>query len=100
MSALGIANTMRIAHAYYWLKFRRNDEWRRSLYREQFTDLLEENGPVGRPSIQIKDGYAIDTSMSLALLQQDAGQDGISARTFGIYFDRALGVAARLVWLP
>ena len=51
MSALGIANTMRIAHAYYWLKFRRNDEWRRSLYREQFTDLLEENGPVGRPSI-------------------------------------------------
>ena len=70
MSALGIANTMRIAHAYHWLKFRRQDEWRRSLYREQFTDLLEENGAVGGPPIQIKDGFAIDASMSLPHLDR------------------------------
>ena len=70
MSALGIANTMRIAHAYHRLKFRRQDEWRRSLYREQFTELLEENGAVGGPPIQIKDGFAIDASMSLPHLDR------------------------------
>jgi hypothetical protein len=70
MSALGIANTMRIAHAYYSLRFHRQDKWRRSLYREKFAELLEENGFSERPPIQIKDGYAIDTSMALPHLNR------------------------------
>ena len=51
MSALGIASTMRIAHAYYSLRFHRQDKWRRSLYREKFAELLEENGPSEQPPI-------------------------------------------------
>ena len=70
MSALGIANTMRLAYAYNQIKFRRQDVWRRSLYREQFTALLEENGPLVRPRIQIQDGWAMDTSMSLPHLDR------------------------------
>jgi len=35
MSRLGIANTMRLAHSYNRLKFGRQDDWRRALYRMQ-----------------------------------------------------------------
>src|SRR2546427_11383191 len=65
MSRLGIANTMRLAHAYNRITFGRQDDWRRSLYRGQFTAMLEENGPATRPRIVMEDGWAIDTSMSL-----------------------------------
>jgi hypothetical protein len=70
MSALGIANTMRLAHAYNWLTFRRQQAWRRSLYHEQFNALLKENGPPVRPRIKMQDGWAIDTSMSLPHLDR------------------------------
>jgi hypothetical protein len=70
MSALGIANTMKLAYAYNRIRFRHQDAWRKSLYREQFASLLEENGaPVG-PKIQMQDGWAIDTSQSLPHLDR------------------------------
>jgi hypothetical protein len=70
MSRLGIANTMRLAHAYNRIKFGRHDDWRRTLYREQLAALLEENGAPTRPRIEMKDGWAIDTSMSLPHLER------------------------------
>jgi len=70
MSRLGIANTMRLAHSYNRLKFGRQDDWRRALYRMQLATLLEENGGLRRPPIEIKDGWALDTSMSLPHLDR------------------------------
>ena len=70
MSGLGIANTMRLAYFYNRLKFGRQDDWRRSLYQTQLATLLEENGGLSRPPIEMKDGWALDTSMSLPNLDR------------------------------
>jgi hypothetical protein len=64
MSHLGIANSMRLAYAYNRIQYRRQHTWRRALYRRQLAALLEENGSPTRPRIQMKDGWAIDTSLS------------------------------------
>ena len=65
MSHLGIANTMRLAHAFNRVRFRRQDAWRRELYRNELAALLEENGGLTRPAIQLNDGWAVDTSLTL-----------------------------------
>ena len=70
MSALGIANTMLLARTYNRLKFHHQEAWRRKIYRQQFAALLEENGGLTRPRVELKDGYAIDTSMSLPNLDR------------------------------
>jgi hypothetical protein len=70
MSRLGLANTMRLAHCYNRLKFGRQDRWRRALYQTQLASLLEENGRLSRPTIEMKDGWALDTSMSLPHLDR------------------------------
>src|SRR6185312_9920011 len=70
MSKLGIAATMRLARDYNWMKYRRQQAWRDRLYREQFEALLAENGGLTRPRIELKDGYAIDTSMSFPHLDR------------------------------
>lgn len=70
MQMLGIRNTMRLAHAYNRFKFRKQDDWRRRLHREQLSDLLRENGPATRPVIRMEDGWAIDRSMSLPHLDR------------------------------
>jgi len=70
MARLGIANTMRLAHSYNRMKFRRQDDWRRSLYKKELPALLEENGPLTRPRIQVRDGWAVDTSLSLPHLNR------------------------------
>jgi hypothetical protein len=70
MSRLGIANTMRLAYFYNRLKFGRQNRWRRVLYQTQLATLLKENGPLSRPPIEMKDGWAIDASMSLPHLDR------------------------------
>src|SRR5437773_11992214 len=70
MSRLGIANTMRLAYSYNRLKFHRQDRWRTGLYQTQLATLLEENGGLSRPPIEMKDGWALDTSMSLPHLDR------------------------------
>jgi hypothetical protein len=70
MARLGIRRTMRVAHFYNRIKYRREDNWRSRLYRRQLDELLAENGPLSRPKIKIRDGWAIDDSMSLPHLQQ------------------------------
>ncbi len=69
-SRLGIVNTTGLARAYNSLRFRQQVKWRRELYQTQFSALLGENGPVTRPPIQMNDGWAIDTSMSLPHLDR------------------------------
>ncbi len=70
MSRLGIANTMSLAHWYNQLKFGRQDRWRTALYQTQLATLLEENGSLTRPPIEIKDGWTLDNSMSLPHLDR------------------------------
>lgn len=70
MRRLGIARTMRLAQAYNRLKFRRRDAWRQRLYQTHLSELLAENGAASRPPIEMHDGWAIDTSMSLPHLDR------------------------------
>lgn len=70
MAQLGIANTMRLAHGYNRQKFRKQDAWRRGLYQTQLPELLSENGALPRQRIEMHDGYAIDTSLSLPHLDE------------------------------
>jgi hypothetical protein len=70
MSGLGIARTMRLARRYNRFKFRRQDDWRKTLYRTELSTLLNENGPLIRPRIELKDGWALDTSKSLPHLDR------------------------------
>ena len=65
MSHLGIANTMGLAGAWNGIKFYRQERWRRALYGNELAALLEENGALTRPAIQLMDGWAVDTSLSL-----------------------------------
>jgi hypothetical protein len=70
MSRLGIGKTMRLAHAYNRLKFKRQDAWRKELYRTRLDSLLDENGQSSRPALELKDGWVIDTSMTLPHLDR------------------------------
>ena len=93
MARLGIRNTMRLAHFYNRIKSRRQDNWRRKLYETQLEALLAENGPLTRPRIEMKDGWAIDTSMSLPHLDRVledsekiiAGRAGVRTSAAGKY---------------
>jgi len=69
-SLLGIANTMRLAGAYNGFRFRRQLKWRREMYKKQLPALLAENGPLTRPPIELKDGWALDTTKSLPHLDR------------------------------
>lgn len=70
MELLGIENTMRLAHACNLRRQAAEEEWRRRLHREDLERLLEENGGTTRPRIEMKDGWAIDDSMSLPHLDR------------------------------
>jgi hypothetical protein len=70
MARLGIGRTMRLAHAYNRVKFRRQDDRRHSLYREEMPALLAENGGQRSPALQVKDGWALDRSLSLPHLER------------------------------
>jgi hypothetical protein len=65
------------------MKYRRQHAWRDRLYREQFEALLAENGGLTRPRIELKDGYAIDTSMSFPHLDRilDVSEEIIEERS-------------------
>lgn len=59
-----------MAHACNRVKYRRHDRLRRQLYADELDQLLEENGPLTRPRIELRDGWAIDTSRSLPHLDR------------------------------
>jgi hypothetical protein len=70
MARLGIGDTMRLAHAFNRAKFGPHDDWRRTLYRDRLANLLDENGAPARSHIELHDGWALDTSMSLPHLDR------------------------------
>ena len=70
MKMLGIANTMRLAHRYNRTALRHIDRARRAQFRDNFARLVAENGAPQTPPIELKDGYAIDTSMKLPFLKR------------------------------
>jgi hypothetical protein len=70
MQVLGIERTMRLAHAVNRFKFGRQDRWRRSMYERELGALLAQNGPFKCPPIEMRDGWALDTSMSLPSLDR------------------------------
>jgi hypothetical protein len=85
MSRLGISNSMRVAHAVNHVRFRREDAYRRAQYRDHFDDLLAENGAPRGPLIEMHDGWAMDTSMSLPHLDRMlADADQIIAERGGV----------------
>ncbi len=70
MQALGIAPTMQLAGLYNACKFASQKAWRDELYATNFENLLTENGPCTRPPIELHDGWALDTSLSLPHLDR------------------------------
>lgn len=70
MRRLGISDTMRLAYSYNQAKSGRLDAWRRSLFELEFSSLVDENGPFTRPPLEMHDGWAIDSSMSLPHLDR------------------------------
>jgi hypothetical protein len=93
MSRLGIANTMRLAHRYNRMKLRREDDRRRQLYETQLAGLLNENGRLTRPLVEMRDGWALDASQSLPHLDRVledsekiiAERSGVRRSTNGAY---------------
>lgn len=82
---LGIGTTMRLAHAYNRFRFRRQEAWRRKAYRTDLPTLLDENGPLTRPPLELHDGWALDTSRSLPHLDRVlADADRIIADRSGV----------------
>ncbi len=77
MKPLGTNNTMKIARAYNRFVYGRYYEYRKDQYLHHFDELTRENGePLSRMS-EIKDGWSLDTSVTLPHLKQlllDAGE--------------------------
>ncbi|MGH7179870.1 MAG: hypothetical protein ACREJC_21015 [Tepidisphaeraceae bacterium] len=76
MQMLGLGTTMRLASRFNRLSFGSNQRMRAQLLREEFESLIEENRAPTHPPIEMKDGWAIDTSLTLPHLPQllkDAG---------------------------
>jgi hypothetical protein len=69
MKRLGIANTMRVASSLNGLREREQVAHRRALYRTEFPALLRDNGEA-TTTIEMGDGWALDTSRSLPHLQR------------------------------
>lgn len=70
MERLGIGDTMRLAGEFNRRRFAVQDTWRHALYADGFQRLLAENGPLTRPPLDMPDGWALDTSISLPHLDR------------------------------
>ena len=89
MQWLGIRRTRRAAAFYNQFRCKEQDERRRKLYRENFDELIEENGaPVGQPNM-MKNGWALDTSRTLP------GIDELIAESEEIIAERGLKATKR-----
>jgi len=70
MRPLGKNNTMKIARAYNSLVYGRYYKYRRAQYLNNFDELIRENGEPAAAPVEIRDGWALDTSGTLPHLQQ------------------------------
>ncbi|MEO7932115.1 MAG: hypothetical protein ABIT76_03050 [Chthoniobacterales bacterium] len=87
MKRFGTHAIMGAARRYNGWRYAERAERHAEAYRTKLASLLRENGATGPSHIEIKDGYALDTSLSLphldALLEQaDALVEERSGRTF------------------
>lgn len=69
-SLLGVRKTNELGRAYHSLRFGKQLDRRKQLYREQFSELIRENGEITGPVNEMKDGWCIDTSGCLPHLQR------------------------------
>lgn len=69
MSKLGIGNTMHLAKWYNTQLYGKYLRHREQQYANNFAELLKENGEVQEPTLEINDGWVLDTSRSLPYLQ-------------------------------
>ena len=76
MGALGVNKTMALARAYNSLRYGNNHEQRMRWYRENFSDLIAENGNPVAPVNEMKDGWVIDTSGRLPYLEELIKESG------------------------
>ena len=70
MQLLGVSNTMKLARTYNGLWYGKHHEYRTTQYRDNFEELIAENGNRVAPANEIKDGWVIDTSGKLPFLEQ------------------------------
>lgn len=70
MSRLGIEPTMKLASAYNHCRYAQEERWRNELYSNKLDDLLKQNGELTRSPLELRDGWALDTSMTLPFLQE------------------------------
>jgi hypothetical protein len=70
MKALGIEKTMKIAYKYNRFQWGRYEDGRRKLFETRFDDLLANNDDSQKLDGEIKDGYYLDTSLSLPYLDE------------------------------
>jgi len=68
MSALGVNNTTALARAYNSLWYSSHHQRRKRWYRDNFSELIAENGNPVSPVNEMKDGWVIDTSGKLPYL--------------------------------
>lgn len=74
MALLGIGDTMSLAGAFNRRKFDRQDRLRRRLHESCRDRLFAAAGGLTRPVLEMKDGWAIDRSMSLPHLDEVLAQ--------------------------
>jgi len=70
MGALGVNKTMVLARAYNSIRYGSSHEQRKRWYRENFSELIAENGNPVAPVNEMKDGWVIDTSGKLPYLDE------------------------------
>lgn len=70
MQLLGVNNTMKLARTYNGFWHGRHHEKRKKLYKDNFDDLIVENGPPQVPVNEINDGWVIDSSGKLPHLDE------------------------------
>lgn len=70
MGALGVNSTMKVAKVYTTLRYGKYNEYRLRQYRDNFPELIMENGAPVAPVNVIKDGWVIDTSGRLPYLEE------------------------------
>lgn len=66
----GLRNLTRAAKLYNTFKFGRRERFRRRAYRDDFAQLIAENGPLHGTVVEMRDSWAIDATRSLPHLDR------------------------------
>lgn len=89
MGFLGVNATSGLAKTYNRLRFQKFHEFRVRQYRENFRELIEENGNPVAPINVMKDGWVIDTSGNLPYLEELISEAGEIIKKRGVWDARS-----------